>query len=314
MDWHNKVICKDLERHIALVRPKKVFVLATTEGKRRYGEAFELLGERVLFNQPQDCGVVAVVAENIPAARQLHMSLTDLKNQGLPVVYCIPERRIATQAPSWENSGLHYDGMFRLASQYLPTVGRGSYVEFGVFDGKSLILAYHALKDCCDRFFAFDSFKGIGGTEADETTHFKDGQYYANLETFRYNLKFGGVDPSRIQEAPGFFAETLVNSYPRDFAISRANIVHVDTDVYEPALQALDFISPVLPQGALLMFDDYDQLAASNEKGERRAVREWLARHSEFELEPYRQYTAFSRAFIIHRRQRPGTFVPCLSG
>jgi hypothetical protein len=80
------------------------------------------------------------------------------------------------------------------------------------------------------------------------------------------------------------------------------SVIHIDTDVYEPSLLALEFVAPALVQGSLLLLDDYDHLAASDAKGERRAVHEWLRNHPEFDLEPYRNYAIFSRAFIVHRR------------
>ena len=306
MDWFNQRVKRELEQHLNLAGPGRVAVIATPGGRARFKDALHHFGGKIpVFSDPSqigNCRVLAVIGEDIPSARTLHMSLSALKERGVAVVYCIPERRLATAPPGRENSGLQYEGMFRLASQYAPTAGRGSYVEFGVFDGRSTILAFHTLGGVCDRFFAFDSFQGIGGVLDSETTHYKDGQYYANLETFDYNLRFAGVDAARVIAVPGFFEESLRGKRPEDFGIKKATVVHIDTDVSEPALTALEFISPALPQGALLLFDDYDQLAASNDKGERRAVREWLKAHPEFEIEPYREYATFSRSFIVHRR------------
>jgi hypothetical protein len=192
--------------------------------------------------------------------------------------------------------------MFALAGVYAQTIKpSGSYLEFGVYDGRTIALAFHTMATACDRFFAFDSFKGIGGATAQEQSHFANGQYYANLATLDYNLRFTGVDVARVTPVAGFFEDTLAGRTPRDYGIESASVVHIDTDVYAPALQALEFVTSALPQGALLLFDDYDQLAASNRKGERRAVREWLERHDDIELEEYRRYTPFSRAFIVHR-------------
>lgn len=310
VDWHNTIVRGELEKHLALVSPKLVAVLATAAAKTRYAPTLEPLaaaGRITIADCPatlalDGIGLVAVVAEGLGPARLLNMQLTTAKDAGLPVVYCIPERRLVTQPPGWENTGLSYGGMFKTASMYLATVkSRGSYVEFGVFDGHSIILAFHALQNVCDTFYAFDSFRGIGGTLESETTHFKDGQYYANPETLAYNLRFTGVDASRVKPVPGFFSETIHGKHPSEFGITTASIVHIDTDVFEPALMALEFISPALTQGALLLFDDYDQLDASNHKGERRAVRAWLEAHPEFEIEPYRVYGAVCRSFLVHR-------------
>jgi hypothetical protein len=310
LDWHNNIVHGELEKHVALVSPKLVAIVTTPAAKARYAPALDApdaAGHIRIVDSPaaltlDGVGVVAIIAEGLGPARLLNMQLTAPKDAGLPVVYCIPDRRLASQPPGWENTGLSYGGMFKIAATYLTTLkSRGSYVEFGVFDGHSIVLAFHALQNVCDTFYAFDSFRGIGGTLDSETTHFKDGQYYANPETLAYNLRFTGVDASRVKPVPGFFSDTIEGRHPSEFGISTASIVHIDTDVFEPALMALEFISPALPQGALLLFDDYDQLDASNHKGERRAVRAWLEAHPEFEIEPYRVYGAVCRSFLVHR-------------
>jgi O-methyltransferase len=59
-------------------------------------------------------------------------------------------------------------------------------------------------------------------------------------------------------------------------------------------------MTPALVNGALILFDDYDHMAADNSRGERRALREWLA-ETRYSAELYRSYNALSRAFIIHK-------------
>jgi hypothetical protein len=82
--------------------------------------------------------------------------------------------------------------------------------------------------------------------------------------------------------------------------IWRSDAIDINVDVYVPALQALCFITPAFVNGALVMFDDYDQMAADDNRGERRALREWLA-ETGFRAELYRSYATFGRTFIIHK-------------
>jgi hypothetical protein len=306
--WHNEIVRGELQRHISLVAPLRVGIIATNVARSMYTETLNLLAGSISVldvNDPNigEVGVVAVLAENNASAWATYTQVMSRLGNAVPVVYCLPDRRLAKTAPGWENSGIHYEGMFKLASLYAPTVSRraGSYVEFGVYDGKSFILACHALRDVCSSFFAFDSFAGIRGTHGDEQTHFKDEQYSASLETLKYNLQFANVDASTVRVVPGFFQDSIRDRKPAELGIGTATVVHIDTDVYEPALLALNFITPALPQGAMLLFDDFDQLAASNDKGERRAVKEWLKAHPGIELEAYRNYATFGRAFIVHR-------------
>jgi O-methyltransferase len=308
--WHNDVVRRELLRHLALIRPARVGAVVTEQAREMYRITLRQMSADVVVidnpaSLPKDIGVVAVIAENSNAAWRAYTSTMAVVRDRLPVVYCLPDRRVPVAPPGWENSGIHNEGMFKLASLYAPTVARGdgSYVEFGVYDGKSFILGYHALSGVCQRFYAFDSFAGIRGTQKDEETHFKDEQYSASLTTLQHNFRFAEVDVSKVTVVPGFYQDTIKGKSPEAFGIRNACVVHIDTDVYEPALIALEFISNALQQGALLLFDDYDQLGASNDKGERRAVREWLANHPEVELEAYRSYATFSRAFIVHRKR-----------
>ncbi len=83
---------------------------------------------------------------------------------------------------------------------------------------------------------------------------------------------------------------------------TKAALVHIDCDVEVPAKLALDFVTPYLQQGTLLLFDEYDLNGADNKKGERAALRAWLNEHPEFDVEPYRCYHTAARSFIVHRQ------------
>lgn len=235
----------------------------------------------------------------------VYANLKWAKDRGATVIFCMPGRLIRRAAPNWENSGISFDGMYYLVNNYLATLRAanqgtsGSYCEFGVFDGRTFSIAYHALNKTCQRFYAFDSFAGIGDTLNEEKTHFTDSGFYANQESFWYNMRHAGADTSRITAIPGFFNVSLLNKTPADFGIENIFCAHIDVDVYVPALQALRFITPALVDGALIMFDDYDQMAADDNRGERRALREWLA-ETGFRAELYRSYATFGRTFIIH--------------
>lgn len=255
------------------------------------------------LHKPQRILVSSFIENGLVAYSQLKWA----KDRGIPVIFCLPGRLIRRSAPSRENSGITIDGMFHRAGGYVSTLRNqygpdvvSSYCEFGIFDGRTFSIAYHALKKMCNHFYAFDSFEGIGDALAEETSHFSDGDFYANQNSFWYNMQDAGADTSRITAIPGLFHTSLHNKTPSDFGISHIFCAHIDVDVYAPALQALQFITPALVDGALILFDDYDNMAADNNRGERRAFREWLA-ETGYDAELYRSYQTFSRAFIIHK-------------
>jgi len=285
-------------------------------------ETFALYGDVAIQAGVTPC-IEANAIEQYEALKPQRILVTSLKDNGLntysqlkwakdlgiPVVFCLPSRLIRRAAPNWEHSGVTFDGMYYLVDKYAATLRmahankeKGSYCEFGVFDGRTFSIAYHALKNTCNHFYAFDSFAGIGDTLNEETTHFVDSGFYANQASFWYNMQDAGADVSRITAIPGFFNTSLLNKTPKDFGINDIYCAHIDVDVYVPALQALRFITPALVDEALIMFDDYDQMAADNNRGERRALREWLA-ETGYTAELYRAYATFGRTFIIHKSQ-----------
>lgn len=314
MNWHEKILTADLERHLELNPDGTVLCVVTEAAQARYGA---LLEER-FANEPRARfvpesafgpgdleprpAVVTLIAGGIPDSRRAYAHLSAPKQAELPVVFLTPERRHFDRRPGSGNAGVTYEGMFWLASAYAQTIRprRGAYCEFGVFDGRTISMAYHALQDVCGQFYAFDSYSGISGTTDDETSHFADGEYYANLATLHYNLRFDQIDADRVRAMPGRFEDTLDGRTATDDGIEQISVLHVDTDVYWPALLALRYATPALPQGALLLFDDYDQLAASNTVGERKALATWLAENPRFHVEPYRAYGVFGRSFLLH--------------
>src|SRR5262245_18193152 len=125
--WVSQALKGELERHVALAAPGRVAAVVTPGARTLYSSVIDELGSQISFHDRAedvaDAAVVAAVAESIASARQLYIDLQPLKRRGLPVVFCLPERRLATKAPNWEQSGLQYEGMFALAALYARTVG-----------------------------------------------------------------------------------------------------------------------------------------------------------------------------------------------
>jgi hypothetical protein len=186
LDWANHSVLAEIERHLEIVAPRPVLVIATEGARERYRDALHQLTGRIELSDLRSAidadsyGVIVALAETTQAARQLYSNLAAAKNAGAAVVICVPERRIARAPANGDQGVLHAPAMYWLAGIYASTLPRGDYVEFGVFDGNTLAMAFHNLKATCTRFHAFDSFKGIGGTIDAERTHFGDGQYYAS--------------------------------------------------------------------------------------------------------------------------------------
>jgi hypothetical protein len=182
----------------------------------------------------------------------------------------------------------------------------GDYLEFGVYNGTSLVSAYReteALGLAGVRLFGFDSFEGLPPAAAtDDNATWQPGAWRADLRFTEAVLATEGVDRDRVVLIPGWFSDTLNAATIRAYGIATAAVIMVDCDIYTSAREALDFCTPLIRDRALVVFDDWHAggLAARN-LGERKAFEEWLARCGCFTAEPFGSYSSKSESFIVTR-------------
>ena len=253
-----------------------------------------------------DVDAVILVEGHLAPMIGYHRRCDQLQDRGVPVAVACTRPIFAGPPPMANQGDLTYAGMFHLAAHFARSVGvPGDYVEFGLFDGRTMTLAYHTLGAVMPslRLFGFDTFSGIAGSMDNEADRFPEGSYYANRATFDHNMTVAKVKPERLTVVEGDMRETLAApaAVHARIGLRRCLVAHFDCDVYAAALAGLEFLTDVVDSGTLLLFDEYDQFGGDNHRGERRALREWLARHPEFEVELYRRYTWCSAAFILHR-------------
>jgi hypothetical protein len=187
----------------------------------------------------------------------------------------------------------------------------GHYLEFGVGAGRSAVAAIRANRrenpQAVERFFLFDSFQGLPALEGGDrgSTQFAEGQYAFSQEQVRETLRAHGVnDPARVLLVPGFFEESLPRFDRARLHGAPAVIVHVDVDLHASARTVLEWVTPHVVQGTVLLFDDWNAFSASWAHGERAAAREWLEAHPDLNLESYARYGWHGEAFLVHRAPR----------
>src|SRR2546423_4002225 len=147
----------------------------------------------------------------------------------------------------------------------------GAIVEFGVFEGrwmKTLIDA--ALEtDARPDVWGFDSFEGLPELTSADLDCWHAGQYAANYEAVRALLN--ADQRPWVHLIKGWFKDTLRS--PEAQNLGPVAYARVDCDLYEPAVECLQFLSTRLVDGAILVFDDWTYDLA---KGETRAFSEWI--------------------------------------
>ncbi len=193
-----------------------------------------------------------------------------------------PDVQLATSFPGMSEWGeKFYRAMIGVELEYVDQLligireGKveGELVEFGIFEGWWINYLYErseALGLTDRKVIGFDSFQGLSDPHPVLDHEFwKKGQYAAGRSLVEERVQ--AKTRPRIQLIEGFFADSLV----RDDALQVGKIAYarIDCDIYEPALQCLNFLSSRLAHGAILVFDDWPHQMGV---GETLAFAEWV--------------------------------------
>lgn len=182
----------------------------------------------------------------------------------------------------------------------------GDYLEFGVFWGDSFINAWHSARvtgrsDIA--FYAFDSFQGLPdptGSAPDDGGDFEAGAFSCDRAGFERNLRRAGVDLSRVTVVEGFYESSLEKNKPGDIGLDAASVVWIDCDLYSSTVCVLDYITDLVRDGTVLIFDDWYCFRGRPDRGEQRACAEWLQRNPGISLVPYRDFHWSGTSFLVN--------------
>jgi O-methyltransferase len=200
----------------------------------------------------------------------------------------------------------------------------GDFLEFGVFRGERLLQAYETVNFLLKRiqskkdpylrnvspqhleqmrFFGFDSFEGLPKTAEIDVTDGQEkwlgeGGFSASLAEVTSLMPRKAIDNGRIRLVKGWFDQALTPELKKTHEIKAASIVHIDCDFYESTVPALEFVTDLLQNGSVLIFDDWWMYYGRSDRGEQRAFNEWKERHG-IQTREFLAGTAMS--FIVHR-------------
>jgi len=119
-----------------------------------------------------------------------------------------------------------------------------TYLEFGVWEGKSLAMWAELNRNPDSRFHGFDSFEGL--PEASRT--WGDGKSFAVDQMPRF-------EDERVGLWPGWFNTTLPKFLGAGIP-TRPLVVHIDCDLYSSTLYVLTMLDRLLVPGSILIFDE----------------------------------------------------------
>lgn len=197
----------------------------------------------------------------------------------------------------------------------------GDYLEFGVWRGYSFSIAWQEIhrqrqnhfrfgyespeylewKRSNPRFFAFDCFEGLpGGTSEPRMVDYQAGSYSCSEREFRSNIESTGVRLDDVILVKGLYQNTCTAETRQKHGLSKAAIVMIDCDLYSSTVPVLEFLTPLVQQGTILIFDDWFRFQGSPNHGEQLACKEWLERNTQIELREFWRQGPQAVSFIVN--------------
>jgi len=192
----------------------------------------------------------------------------------------------------------------------------GDYIEFGTYEGNTFIESWRqwiyfqkwiskqlkskeqwradSIRDfskLTPKFIGIDSFAGI--PENDESSlYFSAGDFAATKDGVNKRCLDEGMPKNQFELIESFYSELQADTFT-----NKAAVIHIDADIYQSAVEALELMRNSIQQGTVILFDDYNCFDASNNKGERRALREFSEKTGIF-FEPWFAYRNVGQAFL----------------
>ena len=179
---------------------------------------------------------------------------------------------------------------------------KGDYLEFGVFKGYSIFHAQKLAKkyNTKMKLFGFDSFAGLPTLESkDAKKEFYEGQFSQSKKRVSGNIVRHGGNLKTIKLIEGFFSDSLNAKTKKKYEIKKASIVNIDSDLYSSAVDVLNFIKPLIMEGTILLFDDWNSMQGEKQSGEEIALKEFLKKNKSVKLKKLYSYGWHGQAFAV---------------
>ncbi len=179
----------------------------------------------------------------------------------------------------------------------------GNYLEFGVAGGKTIAFAYHTAqhKPFTKKmhFYGFDSFEGMPeASKEDKTESLPPGKFAESVSKVGNRLLSSGVKRNKITLVKGWFDKVLPKYNYKD----KVAIIHIDCDFYESTVPCLDFLTPLVQDGTVIIFNDWFMYNGREDMGEQKAFYQWLKKNKNITTTDFGMYKGKVKAFILHKK------------
>jgi hypothetical protein len=151
--------------------------------------------------------------------------------------------------------------------------------------------------------YGFDSFAGLPDPVGvgDEGAPWSSGDYAVSKVQVEKYLRDFDADFSRISLHEGFFSDELFRSLSKKVNFRTSALVLIDCDLYASTVPVLNFVADHLADGTIVLFDDYNCFKAADDRGQRRALREFLSQHPKLQFQPLRGFGWHGQGFRVRQ-------------
>jgi len=187
----------------------------------------------------------------------------------------------------------------------------GDYFEFGVAHGHSLRAAQLAINSAHSRslgiktisrsVYGFDTFESFkSDSPLDEHVTWNGSAFNVPIEKVKRRFrKSKNVSLIKIN-ALNLISDGIPKTASSFGINSKAAVILFDMDLYSPTKAALTWSRQIMKPGTFLIFDEYYSFSGDPQKGEARALLEFLSENSDLTVRDYSSYGAGGRIFIVH--------------
>ncbi len=185
----------------------------------------------------------------------------------------------------------------------------GDYAEFGVYKGTTFGYATNLFYQLFPqmRFLAFDSFeglpepKGLDLSQESFSSGFFQEQFTATEEEFCQNVQLAApqLPLDNLVITKGWFDNALIPERTSKIGLQHLACIWIDCDFYESTVPVLQFITPHLSIGSVILFDDWRCYSNLVDRGERRACSERLERNPGLVLNEFISFGFHGMSFTV---------------
>lgn len=179
----------------------------------------------------------------------------------------------------------------------------GDVVEFGTFTGRTALS--FAEQFPTKTIYTIDHFKGLEKTKKNCVSDWHEGAFALGREEYKDNSNV----PKTVEELrKKLSVRSNINiiesdihqlKEPKDYGINKVGFCHIDVDIYEPTVSALEFLYKCEWNQVFIRFDDWHGGRKEFDEHERLAFSEWVLK---YKLE-YHIFFGGSEGGVLIQRQ-----------